>query len=301
MRIFAAQSKNKDYDMKKNLIAWCLVALPLVSVHSQGYGGPQPLNTENAKTEREAGKVSCTLSLEYPTNATPALERAYRTVILGNLMASCSTEAFSDEEKTSKEYVFEGALSSSAQVLSGNYLKAARAEVDKMKQEMELTEDEVIGYSYEATVKKVYANPYYVTFSINSYNYTGGAHGMPFTGYYTLDRKTGHLYTTGDLFPSNVQSKLRQIVNRNLSKTEVCQTGGLFDKAEFGGNYPLPEKGVALTEKGVMFQYQAYEIAPYAAGEPSVVVPYAEVYAIMSEKGKKLSNYRPQDFLKRSR
>lgn len=297
------QNKPKQI-MRRTFFAFFLAAmLPSLS-RAQAYGGPQPLLTQTSQTEREAGKASCHISLEYPTNANAALEKAFRTTIVNALMEDCSLTHYAEdteEATTPKTPTFDGELADASKALADQYMKSARAELDQMKQEGELTESDLMPYSYEAKVKKAYANPYYVTFSVETYIYIGGAHGMPLTVYYTFDRETGHHYTTEEIFPANVQSKLTQIVNRNLATTEVYKEGGLFDKSEFGGSYPLPENGMALTEKGIIFQYQAYEIAPYAAGMPSVTVPYAEVYAIMTEKGKKICNFRPKDFQTRAR
>lgn len=285
--------------MKKTLIALLFAVLPAGRLLAQSYGGPQPLNTETSATEREAGKVSCSIKIEYPTNAPRKLEQAYRSAILGMLISTAYMGE--DAETTACVPEYDGELSEAPKYIADIFMTKARAELDEIKAEAGLTEEEATGYGLDAKVTKEASNPYYVTFSLTSYLYTGGAHGMPFTAYVTLDRASGKVYETTDIFPSNVLPKLRQIVNRHLTRAEANGEIGLFDKSEYGGSYPLPASGVALTGKGVVFQYQAYEIAPYASGQPKVEVPYAEVYSIMTPAGKKLSNFRPKDFQTRKR
>ncbi len=51
---------------------------------------------------------------------------------------------------------------------------------------------------------------------------------------------------------------------------------------------PLPQFPPYLTEKGVGFTYQPYEIAPYAAGMPSFTIPYEKIKPYMTVTAVKL-------------
>lgn len=54
-------------------------------------------------------------------------------------------------------------------------------------------------------------------------------------------------------------------------------------------NYlPLPETPPYLTEKGMAFIYQPYEIAPYAVGSISFTIPYENLKPFLTETVNKL-------------
>ena len=48
------------------------------------------------------------------------------------------------------------------------------------------------------------------------------------------------------------------------------------------GYLPKPVSDPYLTKEGVVFVYQQYEIAPYAAGSPKFTLPYSEVKKYMT-------------------
>lgn len=51
---------------------------------------------------------------------------------------------------------------------------------------------------------------------------------------------------------------------------------------------PLPASAPYFMPKGVNFDYQQYEIAPYAAGMPSCVLPYSVVKPMLTPEAAKL-------------
>ena len=51
---------------------------------------------------------------------------------------------------------------------------------------------------------------------------------------------------------------------------------------------PLPVWQPYPTKDGLVFTYQQYEVAPYAAGMPSFVLPYAEVEQFLTEDAAKM-------------
>ena len=52
---------------------------------------------------------------------------------------------------------------------------------------------------------------------------------------------------------------------------------------------PLPSTPPALTEEGLQLVYQQYEIAPYAAGLPTCLIPYKRAKAVLSAEGRRLA------------
>ena len=93
-------------------------------------------------------------------------------------------------------------------------------------------------------------------------SYTGGAHGGQSLWYESFDLETGSLYDFGYLFEGEWGAALRELVYERLNKEYAI----LIDSAEM-----LPvSSSMALTDAGLLFVYQPYEVAPYSEGIISV-------------------------------
>ena len=60
----------------------------------------------------------------------------------------------------------------------------------------------------------------------------------------------------------------------------------LFDNVET--TFPLPTQEPWLTADGVKFCYTAYEIAPYAAGQPSGTIPAEKVDKLLTPDARQM-------------
>ena len=128
----------------------------------------------------------------------------------------------------------------------------------------------------------------FITYEVEGYDYTGGAHGMPFNYGVTFSKEDGSQIgwdifadTTSltPLFKAGVADYFEEVDISDLSDF-------LFDGVE--EDFPLPGTSPRMTSEGVGFIYGAYEIAPFAAGMPSGVIPYKKVEKKLSDKAKKL-------------
>ena len=93
-------------------------------------------------------------------------------------------------------------------------------------------------------------------------SYTGGAHGGQSLWYESFDLETGSLYDFGDLFDGEWGAALRKLLYARLNEEYAI----LIDSAEM---LPL-SRSMALTDAGLLFVYQPYEVAPYSEGLISV-------------------------------
>lgn len=132
-----------------------------------------------------------------------------------------------------------------------------------------------------------YSDGQLVCIQADGYEYTGGAHGMPFRDYFVLDQKTGK------------QLKLNEIVNNPVEELQGI-VGKAFrelaEKTNFSFESPQDlEHTVAdsvsydsafyLTPEGIVFYYSPYAIAPYAEGFPEVTIPYKDLDMKIERKG----------------
>lgn len=114
----------------------------------------------------------------------------------------------------------------------------------------------------------LYVSDHLVSFRIEAYAYTGGAHGMPCTRVGTL--KDGVLLKLSDI-PE--QDKLKKAWSEAIARHYECkdfneymESAALF-KPEMTENF-------YLDADGIHFIYDPYEIDCYAAGTIDIFVPW---------------------------
>lgn len=122
-------------------------------------------------------------------------------------------------------------------------------------------------------------SPTLMAFSIYNYDYTGGAHGMYVERYVVFDRTGSQVMNTRTF--TNLKSKaLLNVLNRQI-QTEARKNKTQYSNAvAIHSFYP--------TAKGMAFVFQPYEIASYAEGMITVIVPYQKLEAFFTPEFKEM-------------
>ena len=138
------------------------------------------------------------------------------------------------------------------------------------------------GMSCDVAVRKVYENDRYLTYTTSTYTYLGGAHGSSVSYSVNIVKPSGKVLeeTVDTLKVGQMQPILRKGImaylheNGDAEATEKNLENYLFLE---NGVVPMPSQAPCLTDKGVCFVYQQYEIGPYALGMVTFTVPYKEI------------------------
>ena len=169
------------------------------------------------------------------------------------------------------------------------------AEVTRMAEEGWAT-----GYYNNYTASISTQTEKYVTLEETHEIFTGGAHGAYIVSGLTFRTSDG-ARMGWNLFDMSKKAELIARLKKGVMDfLEVSTEEELQDQLqvlwddpdtpenelEFG--LPLPRAVPYVTTKGVAFIYQQYEIACYAAGLPSVVIPAEELRDLLSEEGRAL-------------
>lgn len=154
------------------------------------------------------------------------------------------------------------------------------------------------GCEYTANFSPLCITDNYVTYSFSSYDYEGGAHGMPLLSFRTFDNK-GQSLTTDQILKKDKQKAVMEIIITALfDQYFTNDANGLYtDAASFrewilgynNGQIGLPSESPVFTPMGLRFQYQAYEIAPYAAGAPYCIVSYTDLQSFLTPEAQALA------------
>lgn len=148
----------------------------------------------------------------------------------------------------------------------------------------------------------------YITLKCDQYFYTGGAHPNNSLFFTTFDLQNGHRMGYNLIDTVTYKAELYEFIKEGMKEyvADMCPDefpDGVVSEAQLAEqltwwaddssgemkvNVQFPTAEPSLTKNGVLFMYQAYEVAPYAFGRPGVTVPYEKIKPYMTPEGRKL-------------
>lgn len=152
----------------------------------------------------------------------------------------------------------------------------------------ERARDSVDSFAWDEliSIKMVYETEKLISYQVNFGGSHGGVGGGVLYGA-TFSKADGHIVRVIDN-PSDSRLKtcLIRFVNNSLDddSKEMLSDGELQA-------HPYPKKSPFITEEGVRFIYQKYEIGAGALGDVDIVIPYADIAEYMSEDALSLIGY----------
>jgi hypothetical protein len=156
-------------------------------------------------------------------------------------------------------------------------------DVTKIKSIKQLmnTVNKVDEYGYEHSISCNFIERFenILTFSISDYSYGfGAAHPNHFSVMYNIDLKTGKLIQLEDIFKKGTKNQLNKIAEK-LFIRENGSEGWDFEQGKFELNSDF-----IIQKDGLLFTFDAYEIGPYAAGDPFVFIPYTKIKKLLKNE-----------------
>jgi hypothetical protein len=119
------------------------------------------------------------------------------------------------------------------------------------------------------------------------FDFSGYADGAAHPYHYSLalnyDLEHGNKLSLNDLFPKD--SNYLEIIARycvvELSKRDIGFYGGFQQGAE-----PTPDnyRNWNIAQDGILFTFNEYQVAPYAAGAQTILVPYGELNTLIDRQ-----------------
>ena len=219
--------------------------------------------------------------VDFPTSGNPILVNAIREYISESLGIS-----YAGELENNMQGSYDGDLSNGQKMIDYYFdlkYKEFKKAHDLMAENMT---GDVPTFASETEIHYLYETNKFVTYEMKKYEDMGGAHGGTFISGMTF-RKSDGRRVEWDLFTKSMQD----VIKKGLKKYfEVNTDEELENSLSLENTYllPLPATPPVFTKEGVLFTYQQYEIAAYAAGLPSFIVPYDEAKSLMNTTGKNL-------------
>lgn len=129
-----------------------------------------------------------------------------------------------------------------------------------------------------------------VCLSIETDDYTGGAHGIYSTFYNNFDKRTMQIVTMKKIFTDSALTVLKGIAEEQFRKTnEIAPTanleelGYLFNDGKFYLN-----DNFTFTPDGITWLYNPYEIASYAQGTIELPISKEVLQSLVKDEFKKM-------------
>lgn len=112
--------------------------------------------------------------------------------------------------------------------------------------------------------------------SLGSSTYYGGAHPFYSESYINLDMKNKKILSLSDILDQSQLKRLPEVV-KSIFRKKYLPNGEPFTDICFEEEPPLVNDNYLITDNGIKFFYNQYEIAAYAAGVFSVFVPFEAI------------------------
>ena len=244
-----------DYDWKANMNDYVETAALM-------------LKTDSIGLVKEDADVEVRLSADYPTGgATAVVVDSIRRYMAETMQGDANLVGQPEQ------------LLASAYKKAYDELKMVRGEL------LGETEEKMPPFYVACEIRKGPDTKKYVTYLTTYGEYQGGAHGSSYETGVTFNKSTGR-QIGWDVLKDTGKREFRQLMKEGLC--EYFQSVGmdvstdeqlkemLYTDAEVD-NLPLPAWAPYLTEEGMVFRYQQYEIAAYAVGIPTFTIGYDQL------------------------
>ena len=131
-----------------------------------------------------------------------------------------------------------------------------------------------------------------LVYRIDYNEFTGGAHGIYMSTFLNMDLRTLSPIRLDDIFVGEYQEALTDLLWNQLMADNKATTRQEVEEMGYTSTGDLePTENFYLSEKGITFYYNIYEIAPYVMGPVEITLPYEIMSHLLSdEKGVLIMN-----------
>lgn len=125
-------------------------------------------------------------------------------------------------------------------------------------------------------------------YGIERYVDLGGAHGNETRIFFNFDLKTGKLIHEQDLFQSGFEKPLTDLIKARIledikSAPQEKNSEAILslDDTDYWTESIKPNGNFYITDEGIAYVFNTYEIAPYQMGQTEVALPYSKIKKLL--------------------
>jgi len=143
--------------------------------------------------------------------------------------------------------------------------------------------DDRLPFEFYVSFDVSYTNKYFVSVVLYTYYYMGGAHGSTLCYSFNYDLDNNKNLKLSDLFEGNYLNIISDYCIKEIIKDDE------YSDAEWvkEGAAPKAEnfEAFTLTEKALVIHFQQYQVLPYVAGMPDVLIPQSVLKSVTRKDG----------------
>ena len=236
----------------------------------------EEFDTKKVTYNFEQEGVIVDIKADYPTAGDKVLCNAIAECISEELGGTCAKSL--DDGRTVMDYYGENKKS------------------ELLSDAIVTNDGDTLGSEYKMEIVKGYETDHIVTFIFSGYTYSGGAaHGLESQYGVTFRKSDGRRFgreMMRDTYTNRWYQQTKDGLKRYFSKysnTSVSTDSELktYILTDDDVNYlPMPAAQPYITEEGVTFTYQPYEISFYGAGTPTYSIPLKDAEPFLKQTAK---------------
>lgn len=196
-----------------------------------------------------------------------------------------------------EEYVDAASPHEAVQAYATQYADFYRDDLQDMYEneleEVLVDNPNALHYGRDAKNKIMFANENLLSFTCFYWEYSGGAHGYAPEFHHSVNLQTLEPVTLDQVLNSGYQAPLTGIIKEKLLRVMEEKVKDIFDDPiddnqlkSFFNDYDAIEANdnFMLTETGMTFTYNPYDVAAYASGLFEVEIPYGEIAHLLNRE-----------------
>ncbi|MFC5284769.1 RsiV family protein [Pedobacter alpinus] len=133
------------------------------------------------------------------------------------------------------------------------------------------------GYAWDQDFTVFKQDSQQINFIYTTYAYTAGAHGLATILYLNWDKKLQQEIKLDDLLIADYNNKLTAIAEKIFRKDEGLTETEPLERYFFENQKFALNQNFLITNEGLKFLYNPYEIKSYAEGTTELLIPYSAI------------------------
>ncbi len=135
---------------------------------------------------------------------------------------------------------------------------------------------------WEMSTMVVYNDKQILSYELDRSTFAGGAHGMDITQYLTFDLKTGDLISERDIFEDGYEARLSTLMRQQIMKDNGFESEEqMLNNGFFMAENINPNENFCVSDSGITYIFNPYEIGAYYLGQTEVTIPYKSIRSVL--------------------